>query len=365
MPEQININDPKIPGAYYDQDLSLKDIIVKGKGFVLLLWKGRYLILVLSLLTGTLMYLKARFQPVTFNATLTFALNEGENLGYSSISGLLGQFGLGGSGTGKVSLDKIVELSRSMRIVNAALFDKAAVGGTEDFLANHIIRIYALDKKWAEADEAYRDFRFRSDSLAGFSLLENAALKRVYGFTVGGEKSGLLSCTYKPESTIFSLSSQTENEELSLALTDRIFYHLSRFYIQQSSDKQKQTFDLVKAKADSIYERWTSSEYAISNMDESEGALWAPTDRTRKTIQSKQSNMYAIAYGEALKNLEIADYALKNSTPFIREIDRPFPPLDAQAPNRLRQLLMGLILGGVLASAWILGKNLVHEAIKS
>ena len=358
------MNEPDNSTAYHDQDLSLKDMIVKGRDFVLLLWKGRYLILVLALMAGALMYLRARLQPVTYGATLTFALNEGENMGYSSISGLLGQFGMGG-GTGKISLDKIVELSRSMRIVNTALFDKAFVAGEEDFLANHIIRLYELDKKWAESNEAYRDFRFRSDSLAGFSLLQNAALKGVYGFTVGGAKPGLLSCNYKTESTIFSLNSQTENEELSLALTDRIFYHLSRFYIQQSSDKQKQTFDLVKAKADSIYERWTNSEYAISNIDESEGALWAPTDRTRKTIQSKQSNMYAIAYGEALKNLEIADYALKNSTPFIREIDRPFSPLDAQAPNRIRQLLIGLILGGALASAWIIGKKLVLDAIKS
>lgn len=358
------MNESRNPTAYSDQDLSLKDMIIKGRNFVFLLWKGRYLIIVLTLMAGALMYLRARLQPVTYGATLTFALNEGENMGYSSISGLLGQFGMGG-GAGKISLDKIVELSRSMRIVNAALFDKSIVGGEEDFLANHIIRLYALDKQWAESDEAYRDFRFRTDSLNGFSLLENAALKRIYGFTVGGAKPGLVSCTYKTESTIFSLNSQTENEELSLALTDRIFYHLSRFYIQQSSDKQKQTFDLVKAKADSIYERWTSSEYAISNMDESEGALWAPTDRTRKTIQSKQSNMYAIAYGEALKNLEIADYALKNSTPFIREIDRPFSPLDAQAPNRIRQLLIGLVLGGALASAWIIGKKLVEEAIKS
>lgn len=359
------MNEPRIPPENIDQDLSLKDMIVRVRDYALLLWKGRYLILVLALVAGALMYIRARLRPVTYNATFTFALNEGENLGYSSISGLLGQFGLGGSSTGKVSLDKIVELSRSMRIVNAALFDKAAIGGEVDYLANHIIRVYELDKQWAKWDESYKGFRFRSDSLAGFSLHDNAALKRVYWFTVGGQKPGLVTCTYKTESTIFSLSSLTENEGLSLALTDRIFYHLSRFYIQQSSDKQKQTFDLVKAKADSIYERWTSSEYAISNMDESEGALWAPTDRTRKTIQGKQSNMYAIAYGEALKNLEIADYALKNSTPFIREIDRPFPPLDPMAPNRVRQLLLGLILGGALASAWLVGKKLVLEAIKS
>jgi hypothetical protein len=75
--------------------------------------------------------------------------------------------------------------------------------------------------------------------------------------------------------------------------------------------------------------------------------------------------MYAMAYSEALRNVEIADYALKNSTPFIREIDRPFAPLDTMGANRLRQSLIGLFLGIVLACGWILGKNIVVNALKS
>jgi hypothetical protein len=59
---------------------------------------------------------------------------------------------------------------------------------------------------------------FKSVSLPeGVSLNENAALKGVYGFTVGGEKP-LVSCGYNNESTIFTLNSATEKEALSLAL---------------------------------------------------------------------------------------------------------------------------------------------------
>lgn len=310
------------------------------------------------------MFLRAYIKHPTYGATLTFALNEGET-GNNGFGGLLGQFGLGGASTGKVSLDKIVELSRSMRIVNQALFEKATIAGKEDFLANHILLIYELNKKWAKNNPPFEHFRFKHDSFPSFTLEENATLKGIYGFTVGGAKPGLVSCNYDTESTIFSLTSNTENEELSLALTESIFNHLSRFYVQQSSDKQKQTYDLVKAKSDSIYRKWTSSEYSISSLEESENALWAPTDRTKRTIKTKQSNMYALAYAEAIKNLEVADYALKNSTPFIREIDRPFSPLWPQSPSFIRQILKGLILGGFIGAAWILGKKIVVEAINS
>lgn len=349
-----------------EDDFSLKDLINKGLEYFFLLWRHKWLILFIGLLGAAALYLKAYLTPTTYSAPLTFALNEGDgNSSMGAISGLLGQFGLGGNTSGKVSMDKIVALSKSMRIVNKALFDKTTVNGKEDFIANHIIDLYKMDEKWAKYNPAYKGFRFKSDSLDTFTLDENSALKGIYWFTVGGLKPGLVTCNYDNESTIFTLDSKTENDALSLALTENIFNRLSRFYVQQSSDKQKQTFDLVKAKADSLFNAWTSSEYAVGKMDQTQGALWAPQDRTNKNIRSKQSLMYATAYTEALKNLEIADYALKNSTPFIREIDKPFFPLDAMGANRLRQSIIGLILGCGLAGAWVIGKNIVLKALKS
>lgn len=361
------MSEPIRPIPVEDDDFSLKDLIHKGTDYFWLLWRSKWWIIALALVGASVFYISARLKPTTFSAPLTFALNEGEgNGGLSAISGLLGQFGLGGaSSSGKVSMDKIVELSKSMRIVNKALFAKVTIEGKSDYIANHILDQYHLEKKWAKYNPAYNNFRFTSDSFATFSLDENAALKGVYGFTVGGLKPGLVSCAYNTESTIFTLTSTTEKEPLSLALTEQIFNNLSRFYIQQSSDKQKQTFDLVKAKADSLYTAWTSSEYSLSRMDQTQGALWAPQDRTNKTIRSKQSNMYALAYAEALKNLEIADYALKSSTPFIRDIDKPFAPLDSMGANRLRQSIIGLILGGLVASALVIGKNIVEQALKN
>jgi len=357
------MNDPSNPVPFQNQEPGLKEIILKARDYGIVLWKGKLLILILAILFGGLFFFRVYLKHPTYGATLTFALNEGEG-GLSGAGGFLGQFGLGGS-AGKVSQDKIVELSKSMRIVNQALFEKATIDDKEDFLANHILLIYELNKKWAKNNPPFEQFRFTHDSFPAFTLEENSTLKGIYGFTVGGMKPGLVTCGYNTESTIFSMTSNTENEELSLALTESIFHHLSSFYIQQSSDKQKQTYDLVKAKADSIYRQWASSEYSVSNMEESEGALWAPSDRTRRTIKTKQSGMYALAYSEAIRNLEVADFAVKNSTPFIREIDRPFSPLYPQSPSKVKQILLGLFLGLFIGSAWLLGKKIILDAINS
>ncbi|MEP7320936.1 MAG: hypothetical protein ABI761_03415 [Saprospiraceae bacterium] len=359
------MNQEPISPVRTEDDFNLKALIHKGVEYSLLLWRGKWLIILLALVGTGAFYIKARLTPFLFSAPLTFALNEGDggNSG-GALSGVLGQFGLGGN-TGKVSMDKIVQLSKSMRIISKALFAKVIIDGKSDYIANHILDQYHLEKKWAKYNPYYNGFRFKSDSIPFATVEENAALKGVYGFTIGGLKPGLVSCGYNNESSIFTLTATSEKEDLSLALTEQIFNYLSRFYIQQSNDKQKQTYDLVKAKADSLYGAWTSSEYSLSKMDQSQGAFWAPQDKTIKTIRTKQSSMYAIAYAEALKNLEVADYALKYSTPFIREIDKPFAPLDASQPNRLKQGIIGFILGGFLACGWILGKNIVSNALKS
>jgi capsular polysaccharide biosynthesis protein len=61
----------------------------------------------------------------------------------------------------------------------------------------------------------------------------------------------------------------------------------------------------------------------------------------------------------------MADYALKNSTPFFREIDKPFFPLDPMGPNWIRQSIIGLIIGLILGSTIIIGKKIIMEALKS
>jgi hypothetical protein len=185
----------------------------------------------------------------------------------------------------------------------------------------------------------------------------------LYSMIAGGETPGLMNCIYDSKSTIFSLTTTTENEGLSIGLCESIYNHLSRFYIQQANDKQKNTYDLVKAKADSLYKVWTGREYSVSSAEQTANALWSPVDRTSRNIQSKQAAISSMAYAEALKNLEIADYALKNATPFIREIDRPFSPLTPNMPNKLKNMILGIILGGILASAILFAIYWIKKAL--
>ena len=64
-------------------------------------------------------------------------------------------------------------------------------------------------------------------------------------------------------------------------------------------------------------------------------------------------------YGESIKNLEIADFSLKNKTPFIQIIDRPFAPLTPIFKSKLMAIIKGGFLGGFLGITFLLQENYI------
>jgi uncharacterized protein involved in exopolysaccharide biosynthesis len=70
-------------------------------------------------------------------------------------------------------------------------------------------------------------------------------------------------------------------------------------------------------------------------------------------------------YGEAVKNTEIAGFSLKNKTPFIRVIDSPLSPLAAVRPSLPRSLLIGILLGGLVGSIFVVGRMVWRNIMTS
>ena len=106
------------------------------------------------------------------------------------------------------------------------------------------------------------------------------------------------------KSTIFYISASTLDEDLTLALAKNFFMNIYLIFIySRQMIKQRQTYDLIKAKADSLYRRWTGSEYSISREEQTSNGLWSPIDRTGRNIQTKTAyyHFFSVAYGEALK----------------------------------------------------------------
>ena len=307
--------------------------------------------------------------PVTYSAGLTFMVNEETGGSGSIVTSLLGDFGLGGE---QNNYDKILELGKSMRIIRMALFSKAEIDGKTDYLANHFIRIQRLqEEEWDEKPKdpslpSLNTFYFTRDSFEQFSRLEFAAFKSIYGMLTGDEKNRpLFNSRYNQDSGIMALSLTTRSEALSILLLRSIFEELSAFYIITSTEKQQETYEIIKSKSDSLLRLLSGAEYGAARFNDQSYGLLRSTDQLPSERYNRNKNMYTLIYGESVKNLELADFALKNKIPYVQPIDIPIPPLTPTPYGKKKALGLGLGLGLVLGIGFVAGRKLVRDQIKN
>jgi len=343
-------------------EISFKDIFLKLHEFWSLTWEKRYWVVIVAVLFSLIFGLRAYLKKPTYTAELTFMVNDDEGGGMAGLGAILGQFGLGGSGGGKYNYEKIMEISRSNRIVEQVLMDSAVVEGKKDVLANHIIEIYGLHKVWNK-DTILNDFIFTSR--VGSDQKTNLAKKILRTQVMGNPKESsdpkLASIGFNEESTIMSIAIASENEDLSIALAKSWYNKLATFYINKSIERQQTTYQLLSFKADSIYRLLVGSESSLASSTEKRGLVLA-SDNLPQARSSRNIQMYAAMYGEVIKNKETAEFILNNETPFFQVIDSPMVPLNQPGNNVIVNSIVGFIMGMFITTLFF-GIRLYYKSI--
>lgn len=354
------------PSPYQEEEITLKELIEKLIEYWKELWSKKWWIILIAIPFIAYFGYKAIKTPVIYEAPLTYTLNEGGS-GAGGLSGILGSFGLGKAG--KVNLDKIVELSKSRNILHKVLFTSIALdtfGGKEDYIANHLIRLYNFDEEWTTKTQDYTGFTFQSDSIAAFNAKEMKALKMLYGKVVGGkkEKTPVFSNGYSDDTGILTIVSRTVDEELSIAISKLAYDELKAYYVENVSKGNENTFEFVKTKTDSIFSLLRTKEFQLSRFNDSHRNLSDPDLITQRRLLETEILKLKTMYAEVTKNQEIADFSLTTGMPDIAIIDEPFPPLDVQGASLIIELIKGALMGGMLAVGFFIGRKVVLDALK-
>jgi len=350
-----------------EDEITLKELIEKIIVYLKEIRKGFLIVLAIAALMGGYMFYKAYKTAVVFPAKLTFMLNEDTGGGASGVAAILGSFGFGGGGGSSYNLNKILELSKSRNIIEDVLFTQATIDGKNDYYANHIIDKYKLhEKNWAKDTSGLSTFYFKRSSLDSFTRLENTALQSLYGMVLGGEgQPGLFSGSLTKESGIMTFNMVTVSEDLSIGFLNTLFEAISSFYIKKAVQKEQETVNLLKFKVDSVKSVLFGREAGLAHFEDSNLFLQEQTAALPKKRLNRDVQMLTVMYGEAVKNLELAQFALQNKRPFLQAIDRPIPPIKPQRESKLKSLIMGIAIGTVLASVFIILRKIIRDAMAS
>lgn len=344
-------------------DLTLRDLIIAWNTFRREAIRSWWLYAIAFLCIGGFLAYRAWSAPPTFAAKLTFMVNEEDGTGLGGVSSVLGQLGLGRARTaGRYNLDKIVELAKSRKIIQQMLLSPTQDSST--LIGNAFIEEYELAEQWEEANPEMKDFSFSHDSVAAFNTNERTALLALHGMLVGGEDNpGLISASYDELSGILTLTCETTSEELSLDITRKQFEKLSQFYIDQAIERQQKTYELVRAKVDSIAAELSKADVNLAVYTDASNNLFSRVDQVKGQRIQRDILKLAAMQSEAVKNMEYAEFMLKNARPVIQELDIPISPLQPMKPSLLKALLIGAAVSFVLVSLYLIGRRMVREAM--
>jgi hypothetical protein len=358
MREQTNNN-----ASTETDEITLKELILKLQEFYRELIKNWKLVIFITIPFIAFFLYKAYTTPPSYAADLTFMVNEDE-AGGGAMTSILSQFGFGGGGGGSHNLEKILELSKTRRIIQLSLFDTSSINGKTDILANHIIDIYNLHEDW-EDSKMLKEFKFIPGKIELSNRVEKTALKKLQSIINGSaEVKGIYFTSVDEDTGIMTLKATSLSESLTIDWLNLTYKHLSQYYTDKSIEKQKFTYDLVKGKVDSVKIALNNTESRLARFKDANRGLYTNTASLEEGRLMRELQVLTIIYGESIKNLAIADFSLKNKTPFIQLIDAPLVPLGKTVESKIKAVILGGLLGGFLGFVFLIGRKIIRDALK-
>ena len=334
-------------------EISLKELIMSGKRtwqFLLGKWK---LILVAGLLGAGIGLAMAYIIKPKYIAKLTFSVENEKGNPLGSYAGLASMAGIdiGGGGGTMFNSDNIMSIMKSRKMVVNTLLSPITVDNKKTTLIDYYLTFKHIKAKWSKKPKLANlkfDLNLNPDSL---TRLQDSVLweihkvlsKEALSINKPDKKLGLIEATCTSTNEIFS---KVFLETLSRQVTD--------FYVEIKTRRQKENVDLLQNRADSLYGVLSNSMYksaALADQNLNMARQVAGVDRQRKQVDLQVAST---AYGEVIKNLEIAKITLQKETPLIQMIDEPVLPLEKVKLSRLKALVIGGFLAGFVVVGFLL-----------
>ena len=278
-----------------DDEVSLREIVMKLREFIGEVARNWKVVLYFIVPIIVLMLIRAFVTPKEYEAELTFMVNEDEGSKLGGVATILENIGLAPTTTNsEYNLDKILELMRSHRIISRSLIQRTKLKDEEDYFANHLIKVYNLHKEWKKEKPELATFLFTHDSIRNFNRQENTAMKIVSKKLLGDNNSpAMLSSSISENSGIMSMKLTTRSEKLSIDLLKTIYQNLSKFYIDQTTSKQRDTYEKIKHQTDSIRVELASTERELATfLDQHQNLIPQRAQLRKEQLEEERPTLF-------------------------------------------------------------------------
>lgn len=341
---------------YSEEEISLKELILKGIGWLNYL-KSKWKTIFLASFIGGLLGLGYSFinKPI-YTATLTFALEEKTAGGAGGLSSIASSFGLnlGGGEGGAFAGDNIIELMKSRLLIEKTLLTKTRINDKDELIISRYITFNKLKEKWAKKPEL-ANLSFDSIYLTNHTRTQDSVLGDIQTSIT---KELLEVSKIDKKLSIISVKVKSEDEIFAKSFCDNLVKNVTDFYIETKVGKSRKNVQLLESRVDSVKQELDQAMYGRAIFADQNTGLIKQSAAVPKIKQEMRIQMLATMYGELVKNMEFSKLALMREEPLIQIIDRPIFPLSFEELSKAKSIVLGGVLLSLLSIFSLIGDKL-------
>lgn len=337
------MNEQHTPTAYEEQD----DIItINFKAFFGILWKEKWLILLITLLTvgGGAWYAFTAREEFVSEGKILPELSGGAG---SSLGGLANLVGIGGFELGLKNNTEAIRPDLYPDVIKSTpffleLFKQSVITKTGDSLTFDSYYHQAIEEDKPADEIKLETFKGKpSGTIVVNQLMEERIkdLKERIGGNID-KKSGLISITVKMPDPI-----------VAAGLANYVMTYLTDYVTDYRTEKLKREVDFLGRKvaaARGEFYRDQSRKATYADQFAAPTIRLQAADIQRERLESEYK-LSATVYNELLKKFEEAKIKLQQETPIFQILEPPVAPTLKSEPKKAIIILASAFLGGILS----------------
>ena len=167
--------------------------------------------------------------------------------------------------------------------------------------------------------------------------------------------------------SIIKVEVKSTNENFSKYFAEALVDQVSQFYVETKTMKASQNVRILQHKVDSVRQKLNSAISGVAssndmnpNANPSKMILRAPSQQRQVDVQANTAILTQL-----VTNLEISKVTLSKETPLIQVIDQPVFPLKKQRMGKLKSLVIGGILGGILIVSFLFLRRFLLDILRN
>ena len=323
-----------------DDEITLKDIILKIQEWWSIVWPQKNIIIAASLAIGLMAALYTKFlAKPSYSASYQLFFEE-EGGGMSGAMRLASSFGFSLGGGGGSSSITVQEYLTSRDNIAKAMLAELDSGRLVD---RYYAKALTKDEEFAEeySSKFGTNQRYTDSVLTEITI----ALNEAHLGASMDEETGVVSFSvnFKDEAFVYDLSNQL------IANTEEAF-------IDWKKEKSQDAVLAFQGKVDSLELAIDATLRKLGEYEDQNNSLVSSVDKMKRMRLTIDMEALKVSYGEYIKGLEMSKAELMNLEPPFKYFDAPTYPLYKEKGSAAKAGVFGSVITGFLLVLFFIGR---------